>query len=98
MYLELLLGSGSETGKIQSWIWIWNKSFRIRNTGLKGLLSFSWTLCAGRVAQFYFLSLPDLTEWFPEEEILRKRGEIANLIQVTLSHSSQLICSENIKN
>ena len=34
----------------------------------------------------------------PEEEILRKRGEIANLIQVTLSHLSQLICIENIKN
>ena len=30
---ELLIGSGSETWKIQNWIRIWSKSFRIRNTG-----------------------------------------------------------------
>ena len=29
---ELLPGSGSGTMKIQSWIWIRNKSFRIHNT------------------------------------------------------------------
>ena len=35
---ELLPGSrsGSRTWKVQSWIWIWNKSFRIHKTGFKG--------------------------------------------------------------
>jgi len=33
------------------------------------------------VAQFYWLKLPDLTDWFPLEEILRKRHEMAQHIQ-----------------
>jgi hypothetical protein len=39
------------------------------------------------VAQFYFPNLPDLTEWFPEEEILNKRAQIAELIRVIVVHT-----------
>lgn len=34
------------------------------------------------VAQFYFLNLPDLTNWFPQEEIQQKRGLIACIIKI----------------
>jgi hypothetical protein len=36
----------------------------------------------GKVPHFLFLSLPNLSEWFPEKEIAEKRSQIARLIQV----------------
>ena len=35
------------------------------------------------MAQFFWPSLPDLSDWFTVEEVSRKRGEIAELIRIT---------------
>ena len=44
----------------------------------------------GSVAQFYWSKLPDLTNWFDQAEIAKKRYELATLIQVG-SHAFQTI-------
>ena len=50
---ELLPGAGSGTLKIQSWIRIWNKSFRIRNTvKIYNALLRSRAFLAGAGAEF----------------------------------------------
>ena len=53
---ELLPGSGSGTWKIQSWIRIWNKSFRIHNTDyfeFEWLILIQWIWHRNRNTNFY---------------------------------------------